>query len=265
MSDRPRIDVTGSPTKLSVTSKEEAPTMIRSQDVRGPSLIGIAALYDGAGFSDESLRQLYGQSSGMVAFVDESYRAPKQALGGNSFYILTAVLIPRDRIVTTRSKLLEIAAVEKWHTSEEARDADGREKILKMSRYLARVSGSVIAVMSKISPADKDAEDARRSCFGALLEGMCQGNLVTETGLVVIERRRDAAQQKEDGQTINALRRNRRIHETLFVHQGSPATEALLWAPDVISWAARQEIALDSPKYLEPLRRLNRIRQITVR
>ncbi|TCL79527.1 MULTISPECIES: hypothetical protein [unclassified Rathayibacter] len=221
------------------------------------------SVFDGDGFTDADLRALYDRSAGAVVYIDESYRTAGQA-HGDGFYILTAVVIPRDRIVRIRAKLTDIADSTRWHTSQAARDEDGREKTLKMSRYLARAATTVVAVQTPVTAADADAEGARAACFGALLGALCNNGMLEPTGLVVLERRRDTHQQNFDGRTINALRAAGTIHETLLVYQGSPATESLLWAPDVVSWATRQWIARSDDSYIEPLRATKRFFQVTV-
>lgn len=222
------------------------------------------SLFDGAGLSDAQLRTLYARTAGPVAYVDESYRAPTQALGGNSFYLLAAVLVERDRIARTRSKLRDIAEVVKWHTSDEALTAEGRTKILKMTRYLSSSTMSVVAAQAKITPADKDAEHARRACFDTLLGDLCSRNQLDASGLVVLERRRDHGQRSTDSRTISALRRSGAIHRTLVVHPGSPSGESLLWAPDIVAWATRRLVANDDKTYVQPLAVAKTIRIIHV-
>jgi hypothetical protein len=222
------------------------------------------SLFDGEGFSDPQLRTLYEHSTGPIAYIDESYRSPAQARG-NGFYILTAVVLERDRVVHTRAKLREIAQTHKWHTTNEALTEHGRKKILKMSRHLASAALSVLAVQSKITAADKDTEQARYACFDTLLGDMCaRTQQLQVTGLVVLERRRDTRQRNADDRTIHRLRHAGTIHRELVVHQGSPGGESLLWAPDVVSWSARQSVTMNNKVYLEPLAKARTIRMILV-
>jgi hypothetical protein len=217
------------------------------------------SIFDGDGFDDRDLRELYLNSSGPIAYIDESYSAPKQARG-NGFYLLTAVILERDRVSVVRSKLRTIARVERWHTTDAAGTTGGPERIVRMTRYLADTATSVIAAQTSIPPSDRDADGARAQCFEMLLGDLCDKGELERNGLVVIERRRDIDQRREDGRTVNRLRSRGIIHRNLLVHQGSPAGESLLWAPDVVSWAARQTITRHEKTYLEPLARAKSIR-----
>ncbi|QJU54216.1 hypothetical protein SCB71_13740 [Herbiconiux sp. KACC 21604] len=222
------------------------------------------SIFEGDGFDDSALRDHYLNSSGRIAHVDESYRAPRQARG-DAFYLLTAVVFERDRIAAVRAKLREIAEVERWHTTDQGRDDRGRAKILKMARYLASSSASVIVAQSEISPSDGDAELARRQCFATLLGDLCARGEIARNGLVVVERRRDFGQRALDQKTLHRLRSTGTIHRNLLVHQASPGGECMLWAPDVVAWSARQMVVRNNKVYVEPLARARSVRIIRVR
>lgn len=221
--------------------------------------------FDGDGFSDPKLRVLYDNSSGPIAFIDESYRAPSQALEGNAFYILTAVVIARPRIVAVRDRLLEIANGTKWHTTEVARVDGGRAAIVRMTEYLASCSTSIVAYRAGIPATDRFAEQARALCFRSLLTDLCVCGTLALNGAVVYERRRDTSQLQADGRTISGLRRANGIHRALAVHPGSPASEFLLVAPDAVAWSTRQLTATNDKRFLEPLSRTSAIRIVNVR
>lgn len=197
---------------------------------------------------------MYAQAKGAAAaFIDESYRAPSQALGGNSFYVLTAVLFPRERLDSIRQQLRAIVGPGRWHTTEAARSEAGQARIVKMSSALARLGAVVMAIQDPIPASDKNAEGARARCFEVLLSELCRTGSLDAQGAVVFERRRDAAQQKADNHTINMLRRGGKIPETLYVTPASPADESLLWAPDVASWAVRRHHTHNELEFVQPL------------
>lgn len=208
--------------------------------------------FDGEGFTDEQLREQYANTTGAVAYIDESFLAPRQARG-DGFYLLTAVLIDREDIVAVRAGLRGIADVEKWHTTDAGEVASERPKITRMATLLGAKAQSVVAAQMQISPKDLDAERARATCFEALLSTLCADGSLTANSLVVMERRRDGTMQKIDDTTIKMLRTKGVIHRNLAVQQSSPAWESLLWAPDVVSWAARQLLRKNETEYIKPL------------
>lgn len=223
--------------------------------------------YDGPGFDaldNDGLAEAYDNTSGLVAFIDETYRAPSQALKKSTFYILTAVVIERDRMAAVRAKLVEIAGGPRWHTRDEALTEEGRARIVKMTRYLASAATSVVAVHGEIPPADLHAEATRAACFDALLGDLCASGTLVPGGLAVYDRRRDAGPQEVDRATISATRKRQSIHRNLQVRPGRPAREALLWMPDVVAWATRQGLVEQTPQYVEPLSARKTIRIIAV-
>lgn len=221
--------------------------------------------YEGPGFSDKALLPLYLDSAGNVAFIDESYLEPSRALGGgNTIYVVSAVLVPRARIRATRDKLVELTATGHWHTTERFRNPEGKEDILRMARYIARASATVVAVKAPLDAKDKGGEAARRACFEALVARLVGGNLLDSNGLLVYEQRREAAQRKVDQATFRRLRSDGTIPDSFFVYEGSPAGEPLLWAPDVMAWATRRSIALDDHQWLAPVKSRNRYRRVDV-
>lgn len=241
-----------------------APTAAASEPAEGTSDAS-RLTYEGPGFSDNALLPLYLDSAGNVAFIDESYLEPSRAIGGgNTIYVVSAVLVPRARIRATRDKLVELTATGHWHTTERFRDVDGKEDILRMARYIARASATVVAVKAPLDTRDKGGEAARRACFEALVDRLLGGKLLDSNGLLVYEQRRDAAQRKADHATFRRLRSDGKIPDSFFVYEGSPGTEPLLWAPDVMAWATRRSIALDDHQWLAPVKARDRYRRVDV-
>ncbi|MBT2474663.1 hypothetical protein J7E68_08770 [Microbacterium sp. ISL-103] len=200
-----------------------------------------------------SLEAVYAQAKGtMAAFIDESYRTPAQAIGGNSFYVLTAVLFPLAKLDDIRKSLRTIVGPGRWHTTDEAQSEAGQARIIKMAAAVARAGAVVVAIQNPIPTADKNAEAARGRCFEVLLTQLCKSDSLHAQGLVVFERRRDTSQQKSDNQVINALRRSGKIPETLYVTPATPGDEPLLWAPDVASWAVRRHHTHEEDRFVQP-------------
>lgn len=231
-----------------------------------PSLPG-PRFYVGSGFDSEDdggLADAYENTAGLIAYLDETYRAPAQTTTESKFYFLTAVLVEREKMAAIRSKLVDIAGSLAWHTSEQARTDEGKAKLLQMTHYLARSSASVLALKSPIALSDGNAEGARAACFEGLLGTLCSDGLLENRGLAVYDRRRDPVQRQADRTTITGLRKAATIHRNLQVHEGRPAREALLWAPDAVSWASRQALIEKRPAFLKPLLDAEKMRIVRV-
>ncbi len=202
----------------------------------------------------QQLSDLYDRAQGtMVAFIDESYRAPSQAIGGGSFYLLTAVLFPRAHLDAIRTSLETLSGGGRWHTTDEAQTELGRERIIKMSAQIAKCGAVVVAIQDSIPAGDKNAEAARERCFEVLLSQLCGSGSLDPDGLVVFERRRDSHQRNSDNATIRSLRREGRIPQSLLVHPASPADETLLYAPDIAAWALRRAHTHDESQFIDPI------------
>ncbi|MFJ4174704.1 AbaSI family restriction endonuclease [Microbacterium sp. NPDC089696] len=84
------------------------------------------------------LDSMFAQARGtMAAFIDESYRTPAQALGGNSFYVLAAVLFPLAQLEVIRERLRAIVGSGRWHTTDAAQSDAGQARNVQMSSALA--------------------------------------------------------------------------------------------------------------------------------
>lgn len=201
------------------------------------------------------MSSFYAQAKGtLVAFIDKSYRAPAQALGRTSFYVLTAVLFPH-RLEEVRAALEAIAESSRWHTTDEAQSSAGQERITLMAAEVAACGAVVVAIQNPIPATDRNADQARRRCFEVLLGDLCRTGSLDPLGLVVFEQRRDTSQRRWDEETIRTLRRQDKIPQTLYVTAASPAEETLLWAPDVAAWALRRNHTHDDTTFIEPIAR----------
>lgn len=185
-----------------------------------------------------------------VAYLDESLRGPHE--GGKPYYIVTAVVVPAIDRDALREGIENIVDGSYWHTSEEIRHPQGRERAEELLRFLAKGDEVlVISVNMNIPPVDVDLEGARRECLHRLLPALEAGAPTREpVRLALAEKRRDRSQQNRDARTHTELVRAKVISQHFRLLQTSPAEEHLLWLPDLVSSAVRQHVAYGQSNWL---------------
>jgi hypothetical protein len=177
------------------------------------------------------------KAAGPLAFIDESFQAPNQ--NPDSFYLITAAVIPKDKVLEVRKQLRFLARGASWHTTESARSEAGRLQIQQLASYLARHCKPVIVVIDQIPESDRNAEAARAQAIRALLIELAQQHMYL-TGTVVYEKRIPGYMQTHDEMIFNAIASGQNDANRLNVIGLSTKKEPLLWAPDIICWAYRQ-------------------------
>ncbi|MBD8104737.1 hypothetical protein [Plantibacter sp. CFBP 8775] len=199
--------------------------------------------------TDRRLKKLYGRSPESIAFVDEAYRVDGH---GEPFYIVSAVVVDGPAIDALRDTLLEIVGSDYWHTTK-AFQKDGealKETLRGLAQHLAH-DGSVSLCTVDTDPAHfANVEQVRwfTMCSMASL-------LVEQHGvdLCVYERRREGAEETAD-RHIERTIQERPATRNLRMHGGTPYSEPLLWAPDVVASTLRRRIAFREGEWFEPLR-----------
>lgn len=187
----------------------------------------------------------YARTKGPVAFLDESYQAPKDtAHGEKTFYIFTAVLVATKDFDALRDGLVEIAGERYWHTTDALRD--GRlEDIRDMLEFLGD-GGEPCVIAHKVAVANEDAEAelARKICYQALAVELASGRpgAWDPVDLLLMEERNQSHLKNNDAATHKALVTDKRIPRQTRLLQVSPAAELLLWLPDVVSSVFRRTL-----------------------
>lgn len=200
---------------------------------------------DGFGLRDNRLREIYAGSSGPVAFLDESYRAPGNRggdLNERPFYTIAAVVVDREQAATIRSAFTDIPGSLFWHTTEFNRGPVGQQYIREMLDYLAASDMfTVITVQTEIKIGDDNLMSyARAECLTTLATELTRGQGENAVRLMVMDSRDRVipGANKTDKDTIHRLRSAGIINENVQIQHSGPGREPLLWAPDV----ARMEL-----------------------
>lgn len=194
-----------------------------------------------------------------IAYLDESYRAPGEHSGEKPFYLFTAVIVEPNHMDSIRTELTQIAGGNYWHTTEALQEPAGFEKVQAMLEYLSEGDEfCVIAKKTEIDPADTDTEIARRECLlglaGALTAGSEAGFPWPTVRLMVLERRRVKKMYDADTHTQKLAISQKIMPRDARIFQTSPKFEKLLWLPDVVSSAARKDMANGQSQFLDTIR-----------
>lgn len=190
------------------------------------------------------------KAAGPLAFIDESFQAPNQ--NSDSFYLIAAAVIPKDKVLEVRKQLRILARGSSWHTTEAARSEKGRLQIQQLTSYLARNSKPVVVVIDQIPDSDRNAEAARAQAIRALLIELSQQHMYL-TGTVVYEKRIPGYMQTHDEMIFKSIASGNSDASRLNVIGLSTKREPLLWAPDIICWAFRQAYLGRNQNYFDEL------------
>lgn len=178
-----------------------------------------------------------------VAYLDESYLAPAVDVGGPAtyFYLMTAYVVPCSDLDDMRDDIRELVGGTYWHTAEQGRSDEGRLKIRDFAEYVGEGTEAIIVSLQvPILGSDPDGESARGACFVTLLEALASGAHCDRIELAIFEERRHQRQRSADERTLKEGRGAGRIPRTMRVLSASPATDHLLWLPDLASYALYQ-------------------------
>lgn len=201
---------------------------------------------------DSHLETLYARTTGPVAFVDESYWDARAQGRGRSFYSMSAVSFDTDRLDLIRNVLTEIAQGRYWHTTEEFK-AGGWPRIADMTEYVAeQTTWSVLTVEASIGAGG--IGEARQTCLAALAREVTRGEGPNAVRLLVADRSRDIAVNREDRHTLARLRSTRLIDPNVTIYHARMRDEPVLWCADAVSWSAYRSLAVDDARWIAPLR-----------
>lgn len=202
---------------------------------------------------DPRLTQLYQDTPGAVAFVDESYRVNPLS-DQRAFYSMSAVTFDKGRLDQVREVLTDIAAGRYWHTTE-ANQVGRHDDIARMTRYIAdQAEWNIVTVETTVQPGDDGVLRARSTCLSAIAREVSRGEGPGAVRLIVADNNRDENVNRLDRQVMERLRATGDISRHVSLYHGRMGREPVLWAADVVSWSAYRNITVDDERWIEPLR-----------
>lgn len=196
-----------------------------------------------------------------VAFLDETFRSGRDFPGEKPFYLMTAVLVSPQDFDVLREELEDIAGGNYWHSTEELSTEEGRQRVEEMLEYLSR--GDELSIVSHYRDEfalNADIEEMRKVTFHSLCGRIFQENPGwSRVNLAVLERRNGNNLFEIDERNFKAMRKSGIVPPQGRLFQASPAEENLLWLPDLVSTAIRQEIVRNNSSYVDLIRHHVRI------
>jgi hypothetical protein len=193
------------------------------------------------------LEALYRGSTGMVAFIDESFNLEQ----GRSYYILATATVETNDLKETRHALEQFYGGQSLHASPMFANGEFHSLRQAVTLVAAQHDGLDIVVQRQIDPRDKDRLIAQALCLASALE-----KLQDEFGcrLFVLDSSNSRVANTGDLDLASRLRQSSRIRRETQVIHTYPRLEPLLGMPDVAAWAYRQEFTGRSSAWFDPLR-----------
>lgn len=201
--------------------------------------------------TNSTLSALYSRAQGAVAYLDESYYAPKQGKG-QTFYIVSAVVVGRSKVGEVRATLLDLVGDDYWHTTTDARSLEGKETLRQSLDYLKAASKTLCWLSEPIDKSDREGEAARAAVHRAAVRELTRSYLPS-AGMIVYEKRLSGYQANADARVFNEMRNSGKVDRDFIIHPESPANELLLWAPDMVAWSYRQSFLDNDHAFFELL------------
>lgn len=196
-------------------------------------------------FEEQALQRAYKQNGARpVAYLDESYNVDQEH--AESYYLMSAVVVHADQRNLVRSGIKEIAQGNYWHTTKMRRSESGIAQIKQMLEYLADPDGSeqsIISCQTPVSLEDRSGEEARKQTLTKLLTYLNSGQASCGAiDLFVLEKRRDSKDRNRDSRIKTEAHNSGLITQSVKLFQVSPASEYLLWLPDLVANVYRHHI-----------------------
>lgn len=193
------------------------------------------------------LQDFYDHASGVVAFIDESFRLD----GQNRYYILGIVMVSVDQLDATRSNLLEFYGGESFHAAP--MHARGELATLRQATTLVSQQNDGLDVIVATTIADDDVSGvaARRQCVEY---GLSVAIADFDCHRVVFDAHKNPTHNQRDRETLNELRRNYLVNGAMVAIHTYPRVEPLLGLPDVLAWTYRQEYTGRDSAWFDALR-----------
>lgn len=190
-----------------------------------------------------SLFRLYSRAADDDTFLylDESYSVPDEYEKG-SFYILAAVKLSYGDLEGTRKALRDIAEKDHWHTTDELRTSDGKERTVEMLEQFDSWGDEHLISVEAPLQSGNDLEKARGDCLRALVKHVYGETRDDHPTGLIFEKRLRKIDDDRDRRLVKKLRQEGLFPREAGVAWVSPSDERLLWAPDITCMAYRRQI-----------------------
>lgn len=173
-----------------------------------------------------------------VAFFDETFRDPTSSVAG--YYQLTAALVDGPEVSQLRRTTVAAAPAQGFHASNLAASGQAAD----VEAMLRHVAGSPCWNLITVTAGHShNQEGARQSCLEVLLEQIDRFKIrhVVADSREAIVGKDPQARNRKDQATLRGLRQQQRVDRHMTLRHVHDSTEQLLWVPDAVGWAFRQQ------------------------
>jgi len=181
--------------------------------------------------------------TGPVAYLDETYHVERD--GRPRFYVMAAVVVLESDRDALRNELDELVPSGWWHTTDALRSEVGRAHVRRLLGAFQQPDEACVIVdqVSIEAGDDKDGTRARGAVLGRLMTALHTAEYGNHppVGLTVIEEHRVARINNYDRAVRANLISSGSIPPTMALVSVSPGSEHLLWLPDLVCSAYRQQ------------------------
>lgn len=178
-----------------------------------------------------------------MAYLDETYRIEA---GTSGYYVMSAVVIESGQRDFVRDGIKGIVGGNYWHTTDALQTEVGRRTTCELLDYLNDPEGRevcLIAHQRRLAENDLRGEEARAACLKSLLGHLNgSGSPMGQVDLFVLEKRLNQSMVNRDAKTKDEAVQAGLVSKQARLFQISPADEALLWLPDLVCSAYRQQV-----------------------
>ncbi|MGP5524472.1 hypothetical protein ACTXM3_14490 [Glutamicibacter arilaitensis] len=199
--------------------------------------------------SREQLEALYERGKSPIALIDETYGTSNDE-HKQPFYLLTAVLVEREDLKTLRDSLDSFETKAGFfHATEQFGQYPA-----KLTGFLRHINNSpvdsVVTVQTMIKDGNKN--QARDDCLVRLAYELNRGTSpVQHLVLESLNQSSDPGRNHQDQLVVKRAASRGLLASEMSVSHASPYNEKLLWMPDVVSWAVRQELIHGNTQWVQ--------------
>lgn len=199
-------------------------------------------------------------ASDPVAYIDETYHV--EADGRSRFYVMSAVVVLQpDRDVIRRE--LDAQVPEGWwHTTQELRTDEGREHTRDLlGAFQVPDETCVVVHKTAVEADDATGDQARSLVLSRLITDVHHATHASHppVNLVVLEERRGAVRNNFDRSVAAELVKTGAVRPTFKMAVVSPGSEHLLWLPDLVCSAYRQQMLFNRTDLFDKIRRMTHV------
>ncbi len=177
-----------------------------------------------------------------VAYLDETYHVEHD--GRDRFYVMAAVVVIEKDRDPLRREIDRLVPSGWWHTTKALQTDEGREQARDLLQtFQVPDETCVIVDKIKVDDDDKDGTQARRAVLSRLLVAVHrpEDQIHDPAPLAVVEQQREARANNSDRSVRRELLKSGAIAPTSALVAVSPGAEHLLWLPDLVCSAYRQQ------------------------